>query len=493
MDRRKFCRTAVAASVAASYPLISACSRKEPPVATTANTSIRGVSLDGAEIELERAAIKELGESMTGPVMLSGHPDYDGARSIWNGMHDKRPAMIARCMSNDDVANAVSFARERNLLVAVRGGGHSWPGKSICDDGLMIDLSQLTSVTVDTDKRCAHVGGGALLGHLDQASLPHGLVTTAGVVSHTGVGGFTLGGGFGRLNRKYGLAIDNLLSADIVSADGQVRTASADENPDLFWALRGGGGNFGVVTKFVFQLHPFDRNILSGSIVWPIEQARDVLEFYAEWSAGLSDALYAGPTIATTPDGVRVIMIDVVYNGDPAAGEKELEPMRKIGTPMADGVMLQDYTVMQTNLDAAFGHGVRSYAKNGMVKEWSQGLVDSIIDADDPRIFVANHVAGAAVKRVGESDTAFPHRNAEIMLVVVSGWGDAAQDDEYIAASRAVYSAIEPHVGGYYDNIDFDGSGSIGNYGPAYERLSAIKGQYDPGNLFRLNSNIDPA
>ena len=357
----------------------------------------------------------------------------------------------------------------------------------------MIDLSQLTNVTIDTDNKRAQVGGGALLGHLDQASLPHGLVTTAGVVSHTGVGGFTLGGGFGRLNRKYGLAVDNLRSAEIICADGQVRTASADENPDLFWALRGGGGNFGVVTGFEFQLHPFDRNVLSGSIVWPFEQAKDVLEFYAEWSAGLSDELYVGPTIATTPDGVRVIMMDVVYNGDPAAGEKELEPLRKVGTPMADGVMMQDYTVMQTNLDAAFGHGVRSYAKNGMVKEWSQGLVDSLIEADDPRIFVANHVAGGAVKRTGELDTAFPHRNAEIMLVVVSGWADAAQDDEYIAASRAVHKAIEPHVGGYYDNINFDASGGAGNYGPAYERLSQIKGQYDPGNLFRLNSNIDPA
>jgi len=493
MDRRKFCRTAVAAGVTASYPLLSACSRKEPPVATAANTSIRGISLDGAEIELEKAAIKELGDAMTGPVMLSGHPDYDGARSIWNGMHDKRPAMIARCMNNEDVASAVTFARERNLLVAVRGGGHSWPGKSICDDGLMIDLSQLTGVKVDTDNSRAHVGGGALLGHIDQATLPHGLVTTAGVVSHTGVGGFTLGGGFGRLNRKYGLAVDNLRSAEIVCADGQVRTASADENPDLFWAIRGGGGNFGVVTGFEFQLHPFDRNVLSGSIIWPIEQARDVLEFYAEWSAGLSDELYAGPTIATTPDGARVIMIDVVYNGDPAMGEKELETLRKVGTPMADAVTVQDYTVMQTNLDALFGHGVRSYAKNGMVKEWSQGLVDSIIDADDPRIFIANHVAGAAVKRVGEMDTAFPHRNAEIMLVVVAGWADAAQDDEYIAASRAVYKAIEPHVGGYYDNINFDASGGAGNYGPAYKRLSTIKGQYDPGNLFRLNSNIDPA
>lgn len=493
MDRRKFCRTAIAASVAASFPLVSGCAVVEPPVATSANTSIRGISLDGVEIELEKAAIRELGDAMTGPVILSGHPDYDGARMIWNGMHDKRPALIARCMNSEDVSSAVTFAAERDLLVAVRGGGHSWPGKSVCDDGLMLDLSQMHGVEVDIDKQRAHVGGGALLGHIDQASLPHGLVTTGGVVSHTGVGGFTLGGGFGRLNRKYGLAVDNLRSAEIITADGQIRTVSDEQNQDLFWAIRGGGGNFGVVTRFEFQLHPFDRNVLSGSIVWPIDQIRDVLEFYAEWSAGLSDELYVGPTITTTPEGVRVIMMDVVYNGDPAAGEKELEALRKIGTPIADGVIVQDYTVMQTNLDAAFGHGVRSYAKNGLVKEWSQGLVDSIIDADDPRIFLANHVAGGAVKRVGELDTAFPHRNAEIMLVVVAGWMDPAQDEELIAASRAVHKAIEPHVGGYYDNIDFDGSGVVGNYGPAYERLSKIKGQYDAGNLFRLNSNIEPA
>ena len=492
MDRRKFCKTTLAAGVAAAYPFLAACEKKGA-VATHVNTSIRGISLDGAEIELEKAAIKELGDAMTGPVMLSGHPDFDGARTIWNSMHDKRPALIARCMNNEDISSAVTFARERNLLVAVRGGGHSWPGKSICNDGLMIDLSQLTDVSVDAAAKRATAGGGALLGHLDQASLPHGLVTTAGVVSHTGVGGFTLGGGFGRLNRKYGLAIDNLVSAEMITADGEIRTVSAEQNADLFWGIRGGGGNFGVVSKFEYQMHPFDRNVLSGSIVWPIEQARDVLEFYAEWSRGLSDEMYVGPTIATTPDGVRVIMMDVVYNGDPAAGEKELAQLRTVGTPMADGVMMQDYTVMQTNLDAAFGHGVRSYAKNGMVKEWTQGLVDSLIESDDPRIFVANHVAGGAVKRVGEADTAFPHRNAEIMLVVVAGWMDAAQDDELISASRALHKAIAPHVGGYYDNIDFDGSGAAGNFGPAYERLSKIKGQYDPGNLFRLNSNIEPA
>jgi len=472
--------------------MLPGCERKAP-VATEADTSLRGISLDGVEIELEKAAIKELGESMTGPVLLSGHPDYDGARSIWNGMHDKRPALIARCLSAEDVSQAVTFARERELLVAVRGGGHSWPGKSICDDGLMIDLSQMNAVTADAESQRARAQGGALLGQLDAATLPLGLVTTAGVVSHTGVGGYTLGGGFGRLNRKYGLTVDNVTGATIVTADGKVRHITAAEEPDLFWAIRGGGGNFGVVTEFEYQLHTFDRNVLSGGIVWTADQARDVLEFYAEWSEGLSDEMYAGPTTATTPDGDRIIVMDVVYNGDPAAGEKELAPMRKIGKPMADGVVVQDYTVMQTNNDAAFGHGIRSYAKNGMVKQWSQQLIDTMLEADDPRVFVGNHVAGAAVKRVGELDTAFPHRNAEIMIVIAGGWMDPAQDAELIAASRAYYKALEPHLGGYYDNIDFDGDEAPGNYGPAYARLSKIKGQFDPGNLFRLNSNVEPA
>ncbi|NCF73957.1 MAG: FAD-binding protein [Gammaproteobacteria bacterium] len=495
MDRRRFCRTALAAGIAASLPLLKACGRSEPPVATTANTSIRGISLDGAEIELERAAIRELGDSMTGPVLLSGHPDYNGARKIWNGMHDKRPALIARCMNNQDVSNAITFARERELLVAVRGGGHSWPGKSVCDDGLMIDLSQLTSVTVDVDEKRAHVDGGALLGHLDQASLPYGLVTTAGVVSHTGVGGFTLGGGYGRLNRKFGLAVDNLRAATMVTADGRVRNVSAEEDADLFWAIRGGGGNFGVVTEFDFQLYPFDRNVLSGSIIWPIAQARDVLEFYAEWSAGLSDEMYTGPAMATGGDGAGMVIMEVVYAGDPAAGEKELAPLRALGAPIDDGVKMQDYTVMQTQEDAAFGHGIRSYAKNGMVREWTQELVDTMIEAfvQDPRMAMFTHTAGGAVNRVDDVDTAFPHRNAETMLSVGGGWSDPTMDAEAMAIGREWFSKLAPFTGGYYDNIQSNPESVASNYGPAHERLVRIKSEYDAGNLFRLNSNIKPA
>ena len=494
MQRRQFCRTALAASVAAAIPLLPGCDKKAP-VATEANTSIRGISLDGAELELEKAAIKELGESMTGPVLLSGHEEYDGARMIWNGMHDKRPALIARCMNSDDVSNAITFAGERGLLTAVRGGGHSWPGKSVCDDGIMIDLSLMNTVTADPETRRARARGGALLHALDTAALEHGLITTAGVVSHTGVGGFTLGGGMGRLNRKYGLAVDNLRSAEIVTADGKTRRISAEEEPDLFWGIRGGGGNFGVVTEFEFELYPFERNLLSGVVVWPIAQARDVLEFYGEWYAGLSDEMYIGPGMVTMPDGTSVIVVEVVYDGDPAVGEKELEPLMKVGTPIDPGVKMQDYMVMQTQEDVAFGHGVRSYIKSGMVSEITQGLVDTMLESfkADPRLACFTHTLGGATKRVGELDTAFPHRNAETMIGVGGGWMDAADDEPGIALAREMYYALEPHMGSYYDNIDFDGDAAVGNYGPAYERLSKIKGQYDPGNLFRLNSNITPA
>ena len=491
MNRRQFCRSAVAAGVSTAF--FAACQRQPPPEATTVDTGIPAVSLDGAAIELERAAVKELGDSLSGPVMLSGHPQYDTARTIWNGMHDKRPALIARCLDNDDVSQAVAFARDNNLLVAVRGGGHSWPGKSVCDGGLMIDLSQMSTVAVDAATKRARAGGGALLNGLDTATLEHGLVTTTGVISHTGVGGYTLGGGFGRLNRKHGLTVDNLTAATIVTADGQVRRISADNEPDLFWAIRGGGGNFGVVTEFEYQLHPFERNLLSGSILWPIAQARDVLAHYAEAAAGYSDEMYIGPDLLRLPEVGDVLLMEVLYAGDPAQGEKELAALRAVGKPIMDGVQVQDYMIMQTVNDGLFHHGVRSYAKNGMVKEWTQGLVDTLVDAYNPRILLASHVAGGAAKRVGELDTAFPHRNAEIMLVFVSVWADPEQDETMIADTRAMYQAAEPHMGGYYDNIEFDRDASTGNFGPAYERLRRVKGQFDRGNLFRLNSNIEPA
>jgi len=495
MDRRKFVKTTLAASVAASFPILTACGEKAK-VATEAEASIRAVSLDGAEVELTKAMIRELGEAMTGPVMLSEHPGYESARKIWNGMHDKRPALIARCLSTDDVVQAVNFARDHGLLTAIRGGGHSWPGKSVCNDGIMIDLSQMHQVDIDTDRKVAETGGGALLGNLDDASLPHGLVTTAGVVSHTGVGGYTTGGGFGRLNRKYGLTIDNLVGAEIVTADGMVRYVDAQREPDLFWAIRGGGGNFGVVTRFDYRLHDFDRNVLSGMIVWPIDQARDVLEFYADWQGGLSRELYTGPAMMTHPEAGNVIAMEVVYNGDPAQGEKELAPLRAIGTPLDDGVIVQDYKVMQTGEDAMVPHGIRSYAKNAMIGEFSQGLVDDLVDSyvADPRAAIFTHTCGGAVAEVGATDTAFPHRDTQSMLVFFTGWTDPEQDAEGKAMCKQWHAALEKHSLGYYDNIEQEGDTRVArNFGPNYERLRQVKATYDPGNQFRMNSNIEPA
>jgi len=494
MDRRKFCRTTLAAGIASAYPFLPGCERSSPP-ALKAETSIPAVSLDGTEIELEKAAINELGDSLAGDVVLSGHPDYNTTRMIWNGMHDKRPALITRCLTPEDVSNAVTFARERGLLVAVRGGGHSWPGKSVCDGGIMIDLAKMNTVEVDPVQQRARASGGALLFNLDTAAREYGLITTAGVVSHTGVGGFTLGGGFGRLNRKFGLTIDNLKSAQLVTADGEIRTVSAEQDPDLFWAIRGGGGNFGVATQFEYQLYPFERDVLSGNVVWPIEQAPDILRFWGDWSAGLSDDLYVGPTMATTPDGIGVLIMEVVYAGDPVAGEKELAPLLARGTPVENGVQMNDYMMMQTQEDGTFAHGIRSYAKNGMVKEVTPELIDAMLEAYvmDPRLAFFTHTAGGAVKRVDELATAFPHRNAETMIIVAGGWTNPAQDDEAIAKSREWFYQLEPFTGGYYDNIEYDGESVAGNYGPAYPRLAEIKGRVDPMNLFRLNNNIEPA
>ncbi len=488
MDRRDFCRSAVAAGLAGSFPWLSACD------ATRADRSVAAVSLDGASKELERAAIRELGESMAGPLMMADHPDYDAARMIWNGMHDKRPALIARCLNAQDVSHAVSFARDHNLLLAVRGGGHSWPGKSVCDGGLMIDLSRMNTVRVDAAQRSAHAQGGATLFGLDTAAREHGMITTAGVVSHTGVGGFTLGGGFGRLNRKFGLAIDNLRSAEIVTADGQIRRISTEAEPDLFWAIRGGDGNFGVVTEFEYQLHPFPHEVLSGMVIWPIEQAKQVLDFYGGWYSRLSDDLYVGPAMLTMPDGQGVLAMEIVYAGDPAAGERELAPLLRVGKPIQNGVGLNDYMIMQTQEDDTAHFGIRSYAKNGMVRQVTPALIAAMIESyrPDPRVALFSHTAGGAVKRVGELDTAFPHRNAETMLVFASFWEDPAQDQEGAALTREWYAALEPHMGGYYQNIEFEIDASAGNYGPAYPRLRQVKGRYDPMNLFRLNSNVAP-
>lgn len=493
MDRRQFCRATLGSSLFA-YACLAGCERTLAS-ALKADTAIPAVSLDGAGIELEKAAVNELKDALSGDLLLTGHPGYDSARMIWNGMHDKHPALIAQCRNAADISHAVTFARERELLVAVRGGGHSWPGQSVCEGGMMLDLSAMNTVNVDPRQRRAYAKGGALLNALDTATRKHGLITTAGVVSHTGVGGFTLGGGFGRLNRKFGLAVDNVRGAEIVTADGQVRFINAEQEPDLFWAIRGGGGNFGVVSQFEYEVYPFPLEVFSGNVVFPIADARKVLEFYGEWYASLSDDMYAGPAMLTLPDGTSVLVMEIVYAGDPAQGEKVLAPLLKVAAPLDSSVGMNDYMMMQTQEDAAFAHGIRSYAKSGMAREITSELIDALIESfvPDPRLAFFTHTAGGAVKRVGELATAFPHRNAETMLIVAGAWTNPEQDAEVMAKAREWFAQLAPFTGGYYTNIEFDGPATDENYGPAYTRLAEIKAKYDPANLFRMNSNIEPA
>jgi FAD/FMN-containing dehydrogenase len=358
----------------------------------------------------------------------------------------------------------------------------------------MIDLSDLRNVLVDPPSRRARVGGGALIYELDIATLPHNLVTTGGIVSHTGVGGLTLGGGYGRLGRRFGLAIDNLVSAELVTADGTVRRVSADEDTDLFWAIRGGGGNYGVVTEFEFALHPAPPVMYGGVIQWPLESARDVLEYYAEHAPGFSNAMFAGPGLVTGPDHAGYLAVDICYCGAPRDAEQELAPLRAVARPAFDGAGPASYLTMQTRMDGIAMPGIRSYIKSGMVAAFTPGLIDSMLEAFVPGtgVVINSFATGGAIAEVDETATAWPHRNAQAMVATLSFWHDAQLDDQRIDTTRDLWSALEPHTGGYYANIQADDIEVASNYGPAYDRLVSIKSQSDPINLFRLNSNIAP-
>jgi len=485
MKRRTFCKATVAAAAAATFP---ACSAKIAG-------GVPAISLSGEELTLEAAAVKELGESLGGRLLLSGDDGYDAARTIWNGMIDKHPALIAVCADASDVQNAVQFASERGLLVAVKGGGHSFPGKSVCEGGMMIDLSSMHSVEIDTDEKTAVVGGGALLGHLDTATLPHNLATTAGIVSHTGVGGFTLGGGMGRTDRKFGLAIDNVISADLVTADGQLRHVSAEENPDLHWAIRGGGGNFGVVTAFKYQLHPFDPQIFGGNIVYPFEQAKDVLLFFAQYSESLPDEANVELLATVSPEGKRTLGLEVCYAGDHKEAEKVFAPLRAFGKPLSDDIGPMAYATMQTGIDGIMHHGLLNYLKSGYLSEIIPAAIDAIVEnyeGDYLPAFWTQHLGGQ-VARVAPDETAFAHRNVHSNFGINAMWTDETESEQRIAALRKFYAAVEPHMAGFYTNLNDDTEKKTwGNYAGNYPRLVKIKSKYDPDNLFRLNANIRP-
>jgi len=487
MHRRTFCKSTLAVAVAATLP---GCGPKSN---TDVGSLIPAVSSAGAEISIETAAIGELADSLSGHLYLQADEGYVAAKRVWNGMFDhKQPAMVVQCLDTNDVVNAVNFARDRNLLVSVKGGGHSYPGKCTSDGGMMIDLSQMHTVNVDAEGMSARVDGGAWLAHLDTASLQHNLLTTTGTVSHTGVGGFTLGGGMGRTDRMMGLAIDNLLAATVVTASGDVVRASEEENADLFWGLRGGGGNFGVVTEFVYRLHPFNPTVYGGDLIFDVD--KDFLEFYAELIGTVPDEANIEPSFAPGEDGKMIAIVGVTWGGDHAAGEKALASM--LAHPGLKGGELgpKSYQAIQTQWDGLLAHGGQSYLKSGFLSEITPEIIEIMVEFVNRGTITSwfQHLGGAT-SRVAPDATAFAHRNVAVNYGIDYSSRDPAKNEAGIAAVREFYYALEPHMAGFYTNLHDDTEKKTwGNYGPNYPRLVELKNKYDPGNLFRLNANIKP-
>lgn len=489
MKRRTFCKSAVAAAIATS---LSACGARQQ--ASDPGSLISAVTSSGQETSIESAAVAELSGSLQGGLYLQGDDGYDAAKRVWNGMFDhKQPAMVVQCTSTSDVVNAVNFGRDRNLLVSVKGGGHSLPGKSTSDGGMMIDLSQMHSTDINTEAMSLRADGGSLLGHIDTAASAHNMMTTTGIVSHTGAGGFTLGGGVGRTDRLMGLAVDNVLAATVVTASGDVVRASEDENADLYWGLRGGGGNFGVVTEFVYRLHPFNPVVYGGDLFYDIN--REFLEFYAELHETLPDEANIEPQLIRDPDGNRVAMVEVVWSGDHAAGEKALAPMLAFPGLKSGGLAPFPYREIQTRFDGFTAHGINVYLKSSFLKELTPEVIEIIVDYAN-RDTLPNswfqHMGGASA-RVAPDATAFAHRDVAFNFGIMYAAPDSSQNEVGIAEVREYYKAMEPHFAGFYTNLnDDDEKKTWGNYGENYPRLVELKNKYDPTNLFRLNANVTP-
>jgi FAD/FMN-containing dehydrogenase len=494
MKRRAFCGMTVIAGAVASLPigrLIAAPSKASQPEPA----DLRAVKLSGAETTIERGAVQDFRASLRGPLFSVGQEGYDGARRVWNGMIDKHPALIARCADAADVVRAVTFARERELLLAVRGGGHSFPGYSTCDGGLVIDLSSMNSVSVHAPARTAHVGGGAWVVHVDAATQKEALATTLGQISNTGVGGLTLGGGFGWLSRRFGLACDNLISAELVTADGKLRRVSDKDEPDLFWAIRGGGGNFGVATSFEYRLHPLTPGVLAGHIDYPAPQVKDAIEFYADLISSAPRELSVDLSLSSGADGQPGAQVYVLYTGDAKGGTKLLEPLQRFGKPIKNTIGPKTYLAVQSQFDGPPVDPSNNYIKGGFVREYSPGLIEALAREfrPDDRISAFFQNANGAVADVPQVATAFSHRNVIANMMLLGHWDDASYNEQGRAMLRANWDKLAAFTDGYYVNLnDADPKGTDRNYGPNFTRLAALKRQFDPLNLFRLNANIKP-
>ena len=494
MNRRDFFRSSIAAALATSLGNSRALAALAPVAA-----DVEAVTGGGARVTLAKSDLEALRASLRGALLLPGDAGYDAARRVLNASIDRHPALVVQPTGVADVSAAVNFARDHGLLLAVKCGGHSYAGKSTCDGGMQIDLSHFRAVRVDPAARVAYVAGGSLLGELDHEAMSLGMVTTAGTVSHTGVGGLTLGAGFGRLARRFGLALDNVKGVDIVTADGKLRHASADEHPDLFWGVRGGGGNFGVVTSFEFGLHPMERQVIGGSLVFPIARARELLDFYANESLSAPDELYCDAIMSVPPGGKDgVFVFDLCYSGAPADAERVLAPFRKLGQPIADNVRTVDYVQLQRSGDNTDPRNEGTYLKSGFINDFPPPLVSALFDgfqADPSRsttVFFQH--SGGAIGRVAPEATAFPHRRSRLNMFVVTTWPMERDGAPHIAYGRSYWSKLAPYTDGYYTNevanepqkqVDENYQGNIG-------RLVELKNKYDPGNLFRLNANVKP-
>jgi FAD/FMN-containing dehydrogenase len=454
------------------------------------------------------AAVAALRTSFAGQVLASGDDGYEEHRRVWNGSIDRHPALIARCTGVDDVRTAVRFGRDSGLTVAVRGGGHSFPGLSTVDGGLVIDLRPMNGVRVDPDARVAGVQAGALLGEVDGATQEHGLVVPSGIVSHTGVAGLTLGGGIGWVMRRYGLTVDSLESADLVTADGEVVRASEDENAELFWGLRGGGGNFGVVTDFRFRLHPVGPQVMAGATFWSMDDAEQVLRTYRAWIDGCPDELMTivvqrlAPALPVVPPelvGRPVIAVAACYAGDVDEGEAVLRPMRASGSPVLDLFAPKPFLAHQQMFDPSFRHGCWYYVRSCDVAELSDDVIDVVVEhgrrISSPLSSIALWQMGGAVARVDEAATAFNGRGAGFTFNINGNTATADGFEEQRQWARDYWSALAPfHTSVYVNFLMEEGGARVREaYGAAkYERLGALKRKYDPANVFRLNQNIRP-
>jgi FAD/FMN-containing dehydrogenase len=452
--------------------------------------------------------VARLRAAFRGALLRPGEEGYDDTRAVWNGAIDRRPALIARCVGADDVQAALRFARQHDLLVSVRCGGHSVAGHGVCDDGLMIDLSLMRGVTVDPRRRIARVSGGALLGDLDRATQRHGLATTTGLVSHTGIGGLTLGGGLGHLMRAHGLTVDNLVSADVVTATGERLTVDAAHEPELFWGLRGGGGNFAVVTAFTFTLHPVGPIVLGGPVFWPIADAPEVLAAldhaarHAPEGLGLTVTLRLAPPLPVLPPdrvGTPVIGVVLVWTGDPAEGDAAIAPLRRIGRPIVDAVRPMPYVAVQSMLDAGNPHGLHYYWRSRRLDtlggEVGTALADAVDTITSPTSYLAGLAIGGAAARVGPEATAVGPRGIGFELNAVAAWPghdrDPARHRQWV---RGLSDRLAPHARGVFSHFlsDEGTAGVAAAYGDRLARLRALKDRYDPDNVFRLNPNITP-